>query len=144
MGCPFCEIVSGEKSCYVVYEDNHTLAFLDAHPITEGHTLVIPKKHYSQLDDLPDDVLACLFKTVKFLVSKMRSALDLDGIHIGVNCGEAANQLVPHLHVHLIPRRSNVEITWNMRIVPRPGELRFIQEKLRVHIKESRKASSDS
>jgi len=133
LGCPFCEIVAGEKPCYLVYEDSHTLAFLDAHPITEGHTLVIPKQHYQQLDEIPDEVLAHLFKTVKLLVVKLKSALELDGMHIGVNCGEAANQLVPHLHVHLIPRRRNIEISWDRRTVPLPGELRHIQEKLRKH-----------
>lgn len=100
----FCSIVTGEVPAQKIFEDEDTFAFLDIHPINRGHTLVVPKTHYANIYEAPDDVLAKTMRTVCFLAPKIKQAVGADGINIGINNDEAAGQLVFHLHVHIIPR----------------------------------------
>lgn len=87
-----------------VYEDNKTMAFLDIRPINEGHTLVIPKKHYKNIYEISDEDLAHLFKIVKKIAIAVKQSTDAAGISIFQNNGHAAGQVVFHIHVHIIPR----------------------------------------
>lgn len=102
--CTFCEILKNEKTASYVYEDNRTIAILDIRPINEGHTLVIPKKHYENLYEIPDEEVAYLFKIVKKVASAVKKATNADGISIFQNNGRAAGQVIFHVHVHIIPR----------------------------------------
>lgn len=100
----FEKIRDGEIPARIVHETETTLAFLDAHPLARGHTLVVPKEPYEHLQALPADRSADLFETVHQLTPRIEEAVDADGTTIGINNGEAAGQEVPHVHVHIIPR----------------------------------------
>ena len=104
--CVFCKMVAGQISVTKIYEDEVVLAFLDIGPISDGHTLVIPKRHFEKLHDCPAELLgqvgSCLGKIAKAVSVGMNS----DGYNVLCNNGRAAGQLVSHLHFHIIPRNS--------------------------------------
>ena len=102
--CIFCKIIKGKIPCTKIYEDKNVLAFLDISPVNKGHALVMPKKHFDTLMDVPDDLLCEAMKIVKKLSKAVMKAVKADGINISINNYKAAGQLVPHLHVHIIPR----------------------------------------
>ncbi len=100
----FERIIDGDIPGEVVHETETVAAFLDANPLTPGHTLVVPKEPYSRLRDAPPDVAADVFAAVRTLSPAIEEAVDADATTIGVNDGTAAGQEVPHLHVHIVPR----------------------------------------
>jgi len=102
--CVFCQMVAGERRPHTVYEDDAVLAFLDIHPASRGHTLVIPRAHAERLDLLDDQDVGGLFAGVKKVMALLEAALKPAGLNVGWNHGWAAGQRVNHLHVHLIPR----------------------------------------
>jgi histidine triad (HIT) family protein len=103
-GCKFCPIVRGEaEDAIVVLEDDATLAFLDHRPLFPGHTLLVPREHVETLVDLPDDVLPELFSNTRLLARAMEEGLGADGSFVAIN--NRVSQSVPHLHVHVVPRR---------------------------------------
>jgi histidine triad (HIT) family protein len=102
--CIFCKIVAGEVKAHVVYEDASVLAFLDIHPASRGHAMVIPKVHAETLDRLDEQEIGPIFSGVKAVMAILQKALKPAGMNIGWNHGWAAGQRVSHLHVHLIPR----------------------------------------
>ena len=102
--CLFCKIAVKEIPAQVIYEDDHTLAFLDIMPRTKGHTIVIPKHHAPNILELPDAEVTPLFAAVKKVAEMLSRKLAADGITIGINQGRASGQEVDHLHVHLMPR----------------------------------------
>ncbi|MFH1448283.1 MAG: HIT family protein [Candidatus Micrarchaeota archaeon] len=104
MDCIFCKIVSKEIPSSVVYEDETALAFLDINPLSKGHTLVIPKKHYGSIHEASEEDMAELAKAVKKVAGAIKKTTGSDGINIIQNNGKAAEQLVPHMHFHIIPR----------------------------------------
>lgn len=101
--CVFCKIVRKELSASVVYEDNDVTAFMSNHPINEGHTLVVPKKHYVDIFEIPESETSYLFTITKRLAQAVRDAMVPPGIRIVQNNGAAAGQVVFHMHVHIIP-----------------------------------------
>jgi histidine triad (HIT) family protein len=101
--CLFCRFVAGEDPAQVVHEDETTLAFLDHRPLQLGHVLVVPRPHVETLPDLPDALLAPLFRTVRRLAAAVPAALEAEGSFVAVN--NRVSQSVPHLHVHVVPRR---------------------------------------
>ncbi len=101
--CTFCRIASGEISAAVVYQDEHSLAFLDHRPLFPGHCLLIPKIHYRTIADLPAAAVEPLFSTARLLCRAVEDALRADGSFLAVN--NRVSQSVPHLHVHVVPRR---------------------------------------
>jgi len=103
-GCPFCDIVSGASAVDVVHETAHTLAFTPRGPATEGHTLVIPKVHATNLWKLPADLVAPLFEAVREVGDLLWDEYLPDGMNVIHSAGAAATQTVFHLHVHLVPR----------------------------------------
>jgi len=84
-----------------------TLAFLDIFPISKGHTIIIPKNHYSNLEDIPNNELTELYKTVKKVAIRIRKNLEIDGYNVLQNNFKAAGQDIFHFHVHIIPRKSD-------------------------------------
>lgn len=102
--CIFCRIVSGDIPGRIVHETDRSLAFLDANPLAEGHTLVVPREHRGRLADLSAEETADLFGAVHDLTPRLEAAVDADAVTVGVNDGAAAGQEVPHVHVHLVPR----------------------------------------
>jgi diadenosine tetraphosphate (Ap4A) HIT family hydrolase len=101
--CPFCHL---EKS-RIILENDCSVALPDAYPVTEGHTLVVPKRHVVSLFDLPDEEQAALWRLVALVRGKLASELRPDGFNVGVNDGPAAGQTVLHAHIHVIPRRAS-------------------------------------
>ena len=104
--CIFCSIVDGETPGRIVHEDEHTLAFLDANPLAEGHTLVIPRDHHERVDDLPADVAGAIGRAIATVAPAIEDAADAPATTIAYNNGEAAGQEVPHVHAHVVPRFS--------------------------------------
>ena len=102
--CLFCNIVARKIPSSIVFEDKDFLAFLDIMPINKGHILIIPKKHYIDIFDLKDDVLANYLKTIQKIAKAVKEAMKCDGINIGMNNGKAAGQAVFHAHIHIMPR----------------------------------------
>lgn len=105
--CIFCKIISGEIPSYKVYEDDSFLAFLDISQATYGHTLIIPKKHYANLLEMPDELLEKLMIVGKKIANGVKLATKCEGFNILNNNGEVAGQSVHHFHIHIIPRYSN-------------------------------------
>jgi histidine triad (HIT) family protein len=109
--CIFCKIIEKESSAYRVYEDDMTLAFLDIHPRSDGHTLIIPKTHVSRLEDLSEDFNQALFKTLKKIIKPIQKAMRVSALNIVINNGREAGQIIPHVHIHVIPRKGRVKGT---------------------------------
>jgi histidine triad (HIT) family protein len=102
MDCIFCKIVNGSISARKIYETSNSLAFLDAFPLSKGHTLVIPKNHYGKVQDMSQSDSIDLFETVKVLSKKIESMSSSS--LIAIHNGKESGQEIPHVHVHLIPR----------------------------------------
>lgn len=105
--CIFCKIIDREIPSKIIFESNLNLAFLDIFPISRGHSIVIPKNHYTNLEDIPDDKLSELFKSVKQIAIIIHKKLKIDGYNILQNNYKAAGQDIKHFHVHIIPRNLN-------------------------------------
>jgi histidine triad (HIT) family protein len=101
--CLFCRIVSGEVPATVVYEDENTVAFLDHRPLFQGHTLLVPRVHIETLGELPDQLVGPFFKTAQLLSRAVEPALGAEGTFVAMN--NRVSQSVPHLHIHVVPRR---------------------------------------
>lgn len=106
-GCIFCKLVKGEIPCAKVYEDEKVFAFLDINPVNPGHTLVIPKRHYETVLEMPEPEGVALAKASVKIGKAVKKATGCEGINLLHNIGKAAGQLVFHAHVHLIPRFSH-------------------------------------
>jgi len=105
MSCLFCKIINKEVSSYKVYKDNNVFAFLDIAPISHGHTLVVPKKHYANLEEIPEDELCKLVVAVKKVGGILKKNLDVQGYNVGINNDPVAGQVISHIHFHIIPRK---------------------------------------
>jgi histidine triad (HIT) family protein len=101
--CTFCRIVAGELPAHVVLDDDVCLAFLDVRPVFPGHVLLVPKVHHETLVDLPGDLVEPLFSRAQRLAAAVPTAMDAVGTFVAVN--NKVSQSVPHLHVHVVPRR---------------------------------------
>jgi histidine triad (HIT) family protein len=101
--CLFCKIVRGEIAARIVFEDDHCLAFLDHRPVFPGHTLLVPKEHYETLTDLPAQMIESLFTTAQNLARAVEKGMEAHGTFVAMN--NRVSQSVPHLHVHVVPRR---------------------------------------
>lgn len=102
--CIFCRIADGEIPSTTIYEDDDVYAFLDANPLVEGHTLVIPKQHAEHLTDLDPETASAYFRHVPTIVDAVERGTDADGATLAWNNGTAAGQEVPHTHLHIVPR----------------------------------------
>lgn len=101
--CRFCQIVSGDEPGHVVFEDERTLAFLDNRPLFPGHSLLVPRDHYETLGDLPDELVSPLFANARLLSVAIPRAMKKPGSFVAMN--NVVSQSVPHLHVHVVPRK---------------------------------------
>ncbi len=106
-GCIFCKIANGEIPSNTIYEDDEFRVILDNGPATKGHALVLPKKHYADLYELPEDTAAAAIKVAKKVAAIMKEKLECDGLNLVQNNGSAAGQTVMHFHLHIIPRYEN-------------------------------------
>ncbi len=101
--CVFCRIVAGETSAHVVLDEDTTMAFLDARPVFPGHCLLVPRAHHETLADLPADLLEPVFESAQRLARAVEAGMNVDGTFVAIN--NRVSQSVPHLHVHVVPRR---------------------------------------
>lgn len=103
MDCVFCKIINKEEDAYVVYEDEYVIAILDKYPVSKGHTLVMPKKHYRDLLEIPEDELCHVINVVKLMAMAVKEGLKAPGVRIVQNNGPEAGQVIFHMHFHVIP-----------------------------------------
>lgn len=106
-GCIFCKIANGEIPSNTIYEDDAFRVILDNGPATKGHALVLPKAHYSDLFEMPEEAAADAMKVAKKVASLIKTKLNCDGLNLVQNNGETAGQTVMHFHLHVIPRYEN-------------------------------------
>ena len=124
--CIFCKIIDGQIPSYKVYENDSLLAFLDIFPKSYGHIVVVPKKHYYNFLDMPDDDICNFFKELKKISILIKEKLKIDGFNLVQNNFPAAGQVIPHLHFHIIPRMKG---DGPLRMIP--GKVRAKDDDLR-------------
>lgn len=107
--CIFCKLANGDIPTTKIYEDDDFSVILDANPATKGHCLILPKQHYANIYELPEDLTAKAFVLAKKIAARMTKAMNCDGFNIVQNNGETAGQTVFHFHIHLIPRYKGEE-----------------------------------
>ena len=114
-GCIFCKIANGEIPSNTIYEDDAFRVILDNGPATKGHALVLPKAHYSNLFEMPEEAAADAMKVAKKVAALLKDKLNCDGLNLVQNNGETAGQTVMHFHLHVIPKYENdgQKILWN-------------------------------
>jgi len=105
-GCIFCRMVAGDVPVTKIYEDQDVLCFLDIGPLSDGHTLVIPKQHFERLHDCPAQLLGRLCSHLGRITKAVSTAMEADGYNVLCNNGRAAGQLVEHVHFHIVPRNA--------------------------------------
>ena len=105
--CIFCKIVAGEIPCAKVYENHKYIAFLDITPVNPGHVLIIPKEHYESLLETPDEILDGMLNDAKKIAKAILKAVNSDSFNLAINTGRNSGQVVPHLHIHIMPRFPN-------------------------------------
>ena len=104
MGCIFCDILDGKQDAYFLYSDRDHVAFLDRYPIDTGHSLVIPRNHHERITDMDSDDVGRLFSIIPGIAGAILKGSGADAFSLAQNNGRAAKQIVPHVHIHIIPR----------------------------------------
>jgi histidine triad (HIT) family protein len=102
--CVFCKIIHGEIPSYKIYEDRDFVAILDIVPVNPGHILLIPKKHFQLLEELPENLAKKLILVARKLIPKIKKTVNADAVNFSLNDGKIAGQLIPHVHFHIMPR----------------------------------------
>jgi histidine triad (HIT) family protein len=131
----FAKIVRGEAPCFKVYEDAHTLAFMDIMPQAEGHTLVIPKEGAESIFDLSPEGAAAMIKTTKKIAAAVQEVTSAPGILLAQLNGQAAGQTVFHIHMHVIPRWSGLDLKLHARETANFEHLKALAAKIAAAIK---------
>ena len=131
MGCLFCDILDGKIDGHFLFEDDTHVAFLDRYPIDVGHSLVLPRKHHEQITDMTPEDVGIVFALVPKIAKAILEATGADAFSIGQNNGRAAKQIVPHVHVHIIPRYNSKGTVWTKRQISNDDELSELAKKIR-------------
>ena len=126
----FTDIIEGKKPGFIIFEDEKHVAILDKYPIDTGHSLVIPKKSYEKITDMPKDEVAELFSLVPQIANAILKATGAVAFSIAQNNGKEAKQIVPHVHIHIIPRYADKATMWTKRQIPTDDELSNLKEKI--------------
>jgi histidine triad (HIT) family protein len=134
--CVFCSIIAGKLPKAILYEDRNILVLMDKYPINVGHTLVIPKIHYDNLLLMPPSEVGKLYAIIPVIAKAVIRAVKADGFNVGQNNGRAANQIVPHVHVHIIPRfkEDSPDGKWPVRHVADNTELIQTANKIKLEL----------
>jgi histidine triad (HIT) family protein len=133
--CIFCKIVAGDIPCFKLFEDNHTLAFMDINPANSGHVLAVPKEHWEDVYAVPDSLIATTVQTAKRIAQAINKALHPHGINLVQANGPGAAQSVFHFHIHILPRERDDELKLNWG--PKPGDIADIEasfEKIKAQL----------
>ena len=140
MSCLFCGIVNGETNGATVFEDDISIGFLDHRPLFPGHCLLVPRNHFETLSDLPAELVGPYFKNVQLLVRAVEIALAAEGSFVAIN--NRVSQSVPHLHVHMVPRRKKDGLKgffWPRNKYGSEAEMVEVQKAIRSAIAELQK-----
>jgi histidine triad (HIT) family protein len=124
--CIFCRIVAGQLPSFPLFEDEHSMAFMDINPVARGHTLVISKRHAETILDIPTSILQAVVATAQRVAQAIDKAFAPPGITIVQSNGPGAAQSVPHFHLHVVPRTFYDDLPMNWHITP--GDRRTIEE----------------
>ena len=127
----FTDIIEGKRPGFIIFEDEKHVAILDKYPIDTGHSLVIPKKPYEKITDMPKNEVAELFALVPEIANRILKATGAVAFSIAQNNGKEAKQIIPHVHVHIIPRYVDKATMWTKRGIPSDDELRELQQKIK-------------
>lgn len=131
--CIFCDIISKKREGHIIYEDSEHIAFLDKYPIDKGHTLVVPKTHYEKIIDMDAELVGNLFHQIPKIAKAILSATKADAFSLAQNNGKAAKQIIPHVHVHIIPRYDSMGAIWTKRTIPSSEELDELAKQIKKY-----------
>ena len=127
----FTQIIQGKEPGHIIYEDANHIAILDRYPIDHGHTLVITRKPYEKIIEMPKGEVKELFGIVPNIATAVLKATGAVAFSIAQNNGKEAKQIIPHVHVHIIPRYVNKGTVWTKRSMPKDSELQDLSEKIK-------------
>jgi len=139
VACTFCSIAAGELSAALVLDEPKVLAFLDVRPVFPGHVLVVPRDHHETLPDLPGDLIPVVFEAAQRVAAAVLAALGADGTFVAMN--NTVSQSVPHLHVHVVPRRRKDGLRgffWPRQKYESDGAMAEVAASIRATIERSR------
>lgn len=131
MSCIFCDILDEKREGHFIYEDDSHVAFLDKYPIDVGHSLVIPRKHHERITDMDSQDVGRLFAIVPKIAKAVLEAAGADAFSLGQNNGRAAKQIIPHVHIHIIPRYNAKGTVWTKRQIADGDELVKLAARIR-------------
>ena len=132
--CIFCDIINGKLPCHLIHKDDNHIVILDRYPIDVGHSLIITKKPYEKLTDMSVEEIMDLFSKIPKIISAIIKATKADGFSIAQDNGKAAKQIIPHVHVHIIPRYNATETLWTQRKLMKDIELNKLVQKIRSFV----------
>ncbi|EPA05710.1 HIT domain-containing protein [Candidatus Nitrosarchaeum limnium] len=132
MSCIFCDILSGVRDSHMIYEDASHVAFLDKYPIDVGHSLVVPKNHHERITDMNHESVGNMFSIVPKIANAVLTATGADAFSLAQNNGRAAKQIIPHVHIHIIPRYNHKGTIWTKRSISTSDELSVLAEKIKT------------
>ena len=124
-------MIGGKESCHMIYQDDDCLVILDKYPIDNGHSLIITRKPYEKITDMNVDEVSKLFSKIPKIANAIIKATNADAFSIAQNNGKAAKQIVPHVHVHIIPRYNKTGILWTKRKILKDNELNELAQKIK-------------
>ncbi|MGH1567112.1 MAG: HIT family protein [Nitrosopumilus sp.] len=131
MNCIFCDILNGKRDANFLYQDDFHVAFLDKYPIDVGHSLIIPRNHHERITDMDSKDVGNIFSIVPKIAKAVLDGTGADAFSLGQNNGRAAKQIIPHVHIHIIPRYNNKGTIWTKRQISSDAELTDIAKKIR-------------
>ena len=131
MATIFAEIIEGKRPGFIIFEDDNHMAILDKYPIDTGHSLVLPKIPYEKITEMPKNEVAELFSLIPEIANAILKATGAVAFSIAQNNGKEAKQIIPHVHVHIIPRYADKATLWTKRGIPSNDELKELQQKIK-------------
>ncbi|MFQ5475463.1 MAG: HIT domain-containing protein [Nitrosopumilus sp.] len=131
MSCLFCDILDGKRDGHFLYEDNSHVSFLDKYPIDVGHSLLVPRKHHEKITDMTPEDVGNTFALVPKIANAILDVTGADAFSLGQNNGRAAKQIIPHVHIHIIPRYNHKGTVWTKRQISNDDELSELAKKIR-------------
>lgn len=134
MDCIFCDIISKNREGHFIYEDEAHVAFLDKYPIDKGHALVVPKHHYEMITDMPQEKVGELFSKIPRIAKAIMKTTGAVAFSLAQNNGRAAKQIIPHVHVHIIPRYAEMGAVWTKRTIPIPDDLDRLANQIKQNL----------
>jgi len=134
LDCIFCNIISKNREGHFIYEDDSHVVFLDKYPIDKGHALVVPKNHHEKITDMNPDKVGELFSKIPRIAQAIMKTTGAVAFSIAQNNGRAAKQIIPHVHVHIIPRYAEMGAVWTKRTIPSSDELDSLAEQIRKNL----------